>query len=317
MATIEESIIIKEKIFLKAKELGFIDMKIAKYQTLSEEIQYYKKWISEGKNATMGWMERNFEKREDVREILPNTNSILCFSFNYFTGNIHKKESNTDIGKISRYAWGSDYHDILSEKLKEIENYIKELIPQAETKYYADTGPTLDKQWAVKSGLSWQGKNSLTISPEYGSYFFIGIIFTSAKLPNDTPIKDYCGTCTKCIQACPTNAIVDNKIVDANKCIAYWTIEAKHDIDIPEYITNNAKNWIFGCDICQEVCPWNQNKPKITEEILLKSRFENGMLEKKFIESLEQEDFSKIFKNSPIKRLKIAGLKRNSLQILK
>jgi len=308
---------IKTIIKTKSKELGFSDLKVAKYKILKDEIKNYNKWIQEGKNATMGWMERNIEKKADVRQILPETKSIITLSYNYFTGNIHPKEIQNDSGKISRYAWGSDYHDIVIEKLKLLENEIKLLLPEAVNKSYIDTGPTLDKQWAIHSGLGWQGKNSLIISKKYGSYFFIGLIFTSVDLPADEIVKDYCGTCTKCITACPTNAIIDDKIVDSRKCISFWTIEAKPDLDIPIEIAENSHNWIYGCDICQEVCPWNRHKPQISDEILFRSRIENGIISKDVIENMKQEDFSKKFSKSPIKRLKLAGLKRNSIQILK
>jgi epoxyqueuosine reductase len=308
---------IKTIIKTKSKELGFSDLKVAKYKIFVDEIKNYNEWIQEGKNATMGWMERNIEKRADVRQILPETKSIITLSYNYFTGNIHPKEIQKDSGKISRYAWGSDYHDIVIEKLRILENELKILVPDSISKSYIDTGPTLDKQWAVQSGLGWQGKNSLIISKNQGSYFFIGLIFTSVNLTADEIAKDYCGSCTKCITACPTNAIIADKIIDSSKCISFWTIEAKPDLDIPDEIKDKAQNWIYGCDICQEVCPWNRHKPKISDEILFKSRIENGIISKEVIDKMQQEEFSRKYSKSPIKRLKLAGLKRNSKQILK
>ncbi|GAB1371385.1 tRNA epoxyqueuosine(34) reductase QueG [Candidatus Kapaibacterium sp.] len=308
---------LKDKIIKRALTEGFQDIKFARYQLLSEEINRYKEWIQKNNHATMQWMERNLDKREDVALILNSVKSVIVLSYNYYTGNIYPQNFNSDQGIISRYAWGSDYHEILEAKLKTISGYINELSPNSISKYYIDTGPTLDKQWAVKSGLGWQGKNSLVISPKYGSYFFIALIFSNLEFDPDNQIKDYCGTCTKCIDHCPTNAIVDSKIIDSNKCISYWTIEAKPDIDIPEHIAENSNNRIYGCDICQEVCPWNKHKPVITDELQFISRFENGAISKSKIDQMEQDEFSAIFRKSPIKRLKLKGLKRNSRFLLK
>ncbi len=308
---------LKDKIIKRALTEGFQDIKFARYQLLSEEINRYKDWIKKNNHATMQWMERNLDKREDVALILNSVKSVIVLSYNYYTGNIYPQNFNSDQGIISRYAWGSDYHEILEAKLKTISGYINELSPNSISKYYIDTGPTLDKQWAVKSGLGWQGKNSLVISPKYGSYFFIALIFSNLEFDPDNQIKDYCGTCTKCIDHCPTNAIVDSKIIDSNKCISYWTIEAKPDIDIPEHIAENSNNRIYGCDICQEVCPWNKHKPVITDELQFISRFENGAISKSKIDQMEQDEFSAIFRKSPIKRLKLKGLKRNSRFLLK
>ncbi|MBX3044186.1 MAG: tRNA epoxyqueuosine(34) reductase QueG [Candidatus Kapabacteria bacterium] len=301
----------------KALELGFQQLSVADYRVLKNEIRNYNKWLSENMNATMNWMERNIEKREDIRQIIPEAKSVIALAHSYFTGNIHPKVQQNESGKISRYAWGSDYHDILINKMRLLENEILNFEPSARLKSYVDTGPLLEKQWASISGLGWQGKNSLIINKNFGSYFFIGIIITNLDLPSDPMAKDFCGTCTRCIDACPTKAIVNDKVVDSRKCISYWTIEAKPDIEIPDGIATNSKNWIYGCDICQEVCPWNKHKPVITSESLFKSRLEDGSLLKKEIENMEQQDFSRLFKNSPVKRLKIAGLKRNANSILK
>lgn len=300
-----------------SKEIGFQDLKIARYDILKNEIENYLIWLGNSYNSDMKWMEKNIEKKLDPRLILPNTQSVITLAYNYFTGNLHPANISSNIGKISRYALGSDYHEIVHEKLFLIEKKLKHLFPVSNSKSYVDTGPVLEKQWAVKSGLGWQGKNSLIINKNFGSYFFIGIIFTDIMLPFDNEVKDYCGSCTKCIDNCPTNAIIADKVVDSKKCISYWTIEAKPDQNIPDRIASNSQNWIYGCDICQEVCPWNKNKPEITSEKEFFSRYEKGILEKNDILNMEQEKFSSNFKKSPIKRLKLAGLKRNALQILK
>jgi epoxyqueuosine reductase len=310
----ENSILIKLE--GKSKSLGILDIKIAEYKILEDDIKNYQNWISNNHNATMSWMERNIDKRKDISLILPDVKSVIVVAYNYFKGNIHPEKLNSDEGKISKYAWGSDYHDILLPKLKELEIYLKELFPDCISKSYVDTGPLLEKKWAELSGLGWQGKNSLIINKNYGSYFFLGIILTNIKLPATKMVKDYCGSCRKCIDACPTSAIIQDKVIDSNKCLSYWTIEAKPDVVIPEHIAKNAKSWIYGCDICQEVCPWNRHKPLISAEELFNPRFDGGILKKEIITEMVQEEFSGKFKNSPIKRLKIAGLKRNFRDIL-
>jgi epoxyqueuosine reductase len=307
---------IKKQLTDKAKQLGFQDLKIAQYTLMNDEAKHYNEWIESGYNATMSWMERNIDKRHDIRLILPEAKSIITLAHSYFTDNIHPTEISSETGKISRYAWGSDYHNILKDKIILLENELKSLVPDIQIKSYIDTGPVLEKQWAVHSGLGWQGKNGLILNKKIGSYFFIAVMITNLELPSDLPVKDYCGTCTKCITACPTDAIISDKVIDSNKCLSYWTIEAKPDIEIPAEIASNAKNWIFGCDICQEVCPWNKIKPILTNDGEFQSRLENGTLSFIEIENLTQEEFSKKFKKSPVKRLKLAGLKRNARDIL-
>lgn len=308
---------VKELLRKKSEELGFLKLSVANYAKLDSELKNYIHWINSGYHATMGWMERNIDKREDISLILPNVKSVITLAYSYFTGNIYPENPEANEGLISRYAWGYDYHEVLKEKVNLIEFELKNLFPEAETKFYIDTGPVLEKQWAVLSGLGWQGKNSLVINKDFGSYFFICIIFTNIELPADETVKDYCGTCNKCINACPTDAIIADKVIDSNKCISYWTIEAKPEKTIPDDIANNSENRIYGCDICQEVCPWNKNKPKLSPEAAFQTRFKHGIIEREFIENLEQEDFSRLFKGTPVKRLKLAGIKRNATTILK
>lgn len=297
---------IKNKIKEQAVSLGFLEMKVAKYEILSNEMQNYSRWIDSGYNATMKWMEKNIDKRKNIRNILENAQSVLVFSHSYYTAINH----NGNNYKISRYAWGDDYHIILMEKLKKIENYLISFFPKCKTKSYVDTGPILEKQWAVRSGLGWQGKNSLILNKDYGSYFFIGIIITDLIFQNDEVVEDKCGTCTKCINACPTNAIIGDKVIDSNKCISYWTIEAKHDLAIPLEIRNNMNGWAFGCDICQEICPWNKNKPKLTTEKSFFPRYETNFNPEE-LKKMSTEEFNFKYKNSPIKRTKLKGILRN------
>ncbi len=307
----------KEKLRTYASELGFLDLRVARAVELEMEYEFFENWLSQGMHADMTWLERNKGKRRDIRKILGNARSVIVLNHSYFTGKEYPPDSKlTGVGgKISRYAWGDDYHDVLAEKLNEIIALIKDSNPESQNLAYVDTGPIMEKQWAVRSGLGWQGKNSLILSSEYGSYFFIGLIISSLELPVDDTVADKCGTCTKCIKACPTDAIVADAVIDSRKCISYWTIEAKHDKEIPQDIANNLNNWLFGCDICQEICPWNKNKPKLTDYIGFQPRREQMVLEHSAIERMMQDEFSERFRKSPIKRLKLLGLKRNSLAL--
>jgi len=298
---------LQSNLVIKAKEIGFTDIGFAKADILNSEIENYKSWIDMGYNADMKWMENNLDKRANPEIILPEIKSVIVTAHSYFTGIKH----NSNTGKISRYAWGDDYHKVVLEKLKVLEQFLILNVSDIKLKSYVDTGPILEKQWAKKAGIGWQGKNSLIINRGYGSYFFIGIIFTNQIFEYSKPEIESCGSCNKCINHCPTNAIIADKIVDANKCISYWTIEAKPDIPLPSEITDNLSGWSFGCDICQEVCPWNKNNPIITHDnsFYPRNNITNLLIED--IENISDEDFREKFRNSPIKRAKLAGLKRN------
>jgi epoxyqueuosine reductase len=302
---------LKEVIRQKAFEIGFQDIGFAKYELLSEEIDFYKIWLDKNLNAEMRWMEKNIDKREDVSKILPDVKSVIVLSYNYYSGYDYKDYSQGKTGKISRYAWNFDYHDIIRPKLFQLGDFITSHNQNHNFKAYVDTGPILEKIWAEKSGIGWQGKNSLIISKKFGSYFFLGIILSNMEYEYDSPVKDYCMSCTKCIDACPTNAIIEQKIIDSRKCISYWTIESKPANEFPKTIADNLTGWAFGCDICQEVCPWNKHKPKITDDFRLNPRNKETILDKNRIIKMTQEEFSERFRKSPIKRTKIAGLKRN------
>ncbi len=307
MAEININIELKQIIREQAKLLGFNKVSFAKYGLLENEIDHYKDWISKSYNADMEWMNKNFDKREDVRLILDEAKSVIVLAHSYFTNQPYTSSGN----KISRYAWGDDYHNVIINKIKLLEENIKDNYPDFSTKSYVDTGAILDKQWAIRSGLGWQGKNSLILNKDFGSYFFIGIIINNIEFENDEIEIDRCGTCKKCIDECPTGAIISNKIVDSNKCISYWTIEAKPHKELPEEIRQSLNGWAYGCDICQEVCPWNKNKPKITDELSFYPRNSETNFNYNQINEFSEDEFRLRFKNSPIKRTKLAGIKRN------
>ncbi|QLH54079.1 MAG: Epoxyqueuosine (oQ) reductase QueG [Candidatus Kapaibacterium sp.] len=288
--------------------LGFEKVGFARFRFFSKEIEKYKNWLANGYQASMNYLERNIDKRENIGLILSDVKSIIVFAHSYFTDVQHSKS----IFKISRYAWGDDYHDILEKKIRKVANFISEQVDTFKFKIYVDTGPILEKIWAVEAGIGWQGKNSLVLSQELGSYFFIGIMLTNLDVPPDTKVVDRCGECRKCIDACPTNAIVSPKVVDSRKCISFWTIEKKIHEEIPHQL--DFKGWIFGCDICQEVCPWN-SKAKITKELAFYPRNGKTNLEEEDLMKLTIENFKEVFRKSPIKRAKFEGLMKNYLHL--
>lgn len=304
------SIQTKENIRTFIKSLGFCDVGFARAEKLSNEFSFYLKWLELGYNANMKYLERNLDKRADPNAILPNAKTIIVCAYSYNTPFNH----NSDTFKISKYAWGDDYHNILLPLLRKIELKLSEIESSAKSKSYVDTGSILEKVWAVRAGIGWAGKNSLIISKKFGSFIFLGIIITTVEFPPDSPIPDHCGKCTKCIEACPTGAIIQPKVIDSRRCISYWTIEAKANEPIPDDIDLN--NWLFGCDICQEVCPWNK-KARVTYEAAFAPRYNETSLTKKFLSNLDLETFRVRFKNSPLKRPKLAGIKRNFRHILK
>ena len=298
-----------ERIKESAKKAGFELIGIAKAEAMDEEFERYQEWIASGHHATMQYMERNLEKRKDIREILPGAESVIVVGLSYYTS--HQHEEVEGHGKISRYAWGTDYHEILPVKMQEIVSVISSINPESQSKIYVDTGPIPEKQWARKAGIGWQGKNSNIISREIGSWFFLGIIITTLPLEYDKPIEDFCGTCTACLDACPTQAIIEPYTVDAGKCISYWTIEAKPHIDIPQHIAGNMENWVYGCDICQDICPWNRFSQETTVNEFY-PREQQTSFELESIMEMKQDDFSNRFRKSPVKRTKLAGLQRNA-----
>ncbi len=282
---------------------GFFKVGYAKYENLSNEISRYAKWLNEGKNAGMDWMSRNLEKREDVSLILNNVKSVISLAFLYDTPFRHDEK----LPKISRYAWGEyDYHKIIKKKLKNICNELKALDETIETKYYVDDGPLLEKVWAVNSGIGWMGKHGNVINNVAGSFFFLSEILINKELIYDVPADNLCETCRICIDACPTGAIYEEYKVDANLCISYHTIENRNEI--PSYI--DLSGWIFGCDVCQDVCPFNKKKFFTEDDRFypLKEVFNTSQNE---LAEITEEKFNVLFKNSPVKRTKYTGWKRN------
>lgn len=295
----------------KAKELGFDLIGFASAETLTNETENLKEWLAKGYNASMEYMARNIEKRFDVKNILPKARSVISLAMNYYTENHHKIESNkpTRLGKVSRYAWGKDYHLIIWKKLGLLEEELQKFDPAFECLTYVDTGPVMDKAWAARSGIGWLGKHTNIITRGMGSWVFLSTVITNYEFEYSKPMADYCGSCTACIDACPTKAIVNEYIVDANKCISFLTIENKGEI--PATFKNQFDDWIFGCDICQDVCPWNKKFSIQTNQI----EFEpagNKEISLNEIEEMTPEIFKQRFETSPIKRAKLSGLKRNA-----
>jgi len=300
------------KIKQKAYELGFEQTGIAPAEPLSGEAMRLAGWLARSYHATMHWMERNTDRRTDPQKVVPGARSVISVAVNYYTS--HEIIDHPERGKISRYAWGDDYHNIVGNRVKSLWEYIKELEPDAEGRYYVDTGPVMEKVWAMRAGIGWIGKHTNLISREYGSWIFLGEILTTLGLEYDVPTQDYCGTCRRCIDACPTGAIVDEYVLDSNKCLSYITIE--HRDAYPEYIKPNTEQWIFGCDICQDVCPWNIkfSQPAAVEGFQPRPENLNPLLVD--IVNMAQEDFSRRFRKSPVKRTKLKGLKRNARAVI-
>lgn len=297
---------IKEIITEKSFELNFSAIGFAKANPLDTQINHYNSWLSENNHGKMKYLENYIDKREDPRLLLKNAKTIIIFQQNYFWPDEFDISllSTGVYGLISRYARGSDYHKVIKQKLYIISEILDNM--GYSTKVLVDTGPVLEKQWAEIAGLGWQGKNSLVISRNIGSWFFIGTMITDAEIPPDLPSKNYCGTCTKCIDACPTGAIKQPGVIDATKCIAYWTIEVKAETNIPDNIASHAFPWVYGCDICQEVCPWNIKYQQKTNEKKFKPN--TSIIN---INEINMNSFKDIFKESPVNRLKYEGLKRN------
>ncbi len=301
-----------ELVIQKAKATGFDLVGITKAEELIVEFEKLEQWLKSGYHAGMEYMERNREKRKDVSKILSSANSVISFAVNYFNDDHHSQHNLN--GKISRYAWGKDYHLIIWAMLDELEEELKECDPGFESISYVDTGPVMDKAWADKAGIGWMGKHSNIINREFGSWIFIANIITNSVFEYTEQIPDFCGSCTACIDACPTDAIVSDYVVDSNKCISYLTIENKDEI--PEKLIGKFDGWLFGCDICQDVCPWNKkfSTPTHIKDFLHPEITEMNLEE---VLKMNETEFTKRFKLSPVKRTKLIGLKRNAEFLLK
>jgi epoxyqueuosine reductase len=290
-----------------ALEIGFTKAGVTSAEPLDEAADRFQAWVADGAHGVMQWMERRHEERRDVRKIMPDAKSILSLAINYY----HPTEidPNSD-HKISRYAWGTDYHEVVPPMLARLLEEIQALVPGAEGRYYTDTGPLLEREIAERAGIGWIGKHTSVITREAGSWVFLAEIILNIELDDDPPAEDMCGSCTRCIEACPTDAITAPYHIDARKCIAYLTIELKPEHEIPPELASKMEGWIYGCDICQDVCPWNRFAQP-TAISAFAPREEVLSLDCETIEKMEQDEFSTRFRKSPMKRAKLAGLKRN------
>lgn len=289
----------------KAKKFGFQSCGISKADFLEEDAPSLEGWLKNGFHGEMSYMENHFDKRLDPRKLVDGASSVISLSYNYFP-----KEDLASINdlKISKYAYGEDYHEVIKEILREMVAELKTEIGDFDCRVFTDSAPILERSWARKSGIGWVGKNANLITKQHGSFYFLAEIICDLELAEDFPDTDHCGTCTRCIEACPTDAIVSEKIIDGSKCISYATIELKNEI--PEHFRNRMQDWMFGCDICQDVCPWNRfAKPHHQDRFQPKDFLRN--FKKEDWKNLTQELFSEIFRKSPVKRTKFAGLKRN------
>lgn len=294
-----------------AAGFGFDHCGIAEAALLNEDARRLETWLSKGMHGSMQYMENHFDLRIDPRKLVPGAKSVITLLLNYFP---HQQQSSA-APKISKYAFGNDYHDVIRNKLKQFLLSIKDQVGEVHGRGFVDSAPVLERTWAQKTGLGWIGKNGNLINKQSGSFFFIATLIVDLELVYDNPyVKDYCGTCTKCVDNCPTDAILPDKVIDGSKCIAYFTIELK-DALIPENLKGKFKDWLFGCDICQDVCPWNRfSKPHTENGFTAIPQVLN--FTKKDWEDLTEESFKEIFKNSPIKRTRFEGIKRN-LRFLK
>ncbi len=307
MRAAERSIWIKSE----AAKLGFESCGIAKAEALDDDARRLENWLQQGFHGKMQYMENHFDLRIDPRKLVPGARSVITFTLNYYPETSQAPEA----PKIAKYAWGIDYHYVIREKLNQLLDSIREQIGAVEGRGFVDSAPVLERSWAVRSGLGWVGKNANLLTKKAGSFFFIATLITDLELEPDPPFAtDHCGSCTRCLDACPTDAIVAPTVVDGSKCISYLTIELK-DALIPTEFQDKMGGWAFGCDICQDVCPWNRfSRPHQTEAFRPIPEVLN--LSKSEWEELDEQSFKRIFKNSPIKRTKWTGIQRN-LKFLK
>jgi len=289
-----------------AAVFGFDYCGIAKAEKLDDEARRLESWLNKGFNGNMAYMNNYFDLRVDPTKLVPGAKSVITLLLNYFPD----EQQKTGVPRVSKYAYGKDYHEVIREKLKNFLKTLQQNIGEINGRGFTDSAPVLERSWAVKSGLGWVGKNGNLITKNQGSFFFIATLITDLELEPDDPFaKDYCGTCTKCIDSCPTEAILPNKVIDGSKCISYFTIELK-DMLIPDKVKGKFENNLFGCDICQDVCPWNRfSKPNTETEFTPLNEVLH--FSKNDWEELTEESFKVIFKKSPLKRSKFEGIKRN------
>ncbi len=288
-----------------AAQLGFSYCGISKAEFLEDEAPLLENWLKRGYQGKMQYLENHFDKRLDPTLLVPGAKSVISLMYNYYPEKGLTSENDL---KIAKYAYGEDYHFVVKDKLKTFFDTLRETIGDIDGRVFVDSAPVMERAWAKKSGLGWVGKNSLLLTKSAGSFFFLAEVILDLELEYDGPVKDYCGTCTACMDACPTDAIAEPYVVDGSKCISYFTIELKEEI--PAEVKGKFENWIFGCDICQDVCPWNRfsqphREQRFNPNTQLESIAQNNW------QDITEEVFQKIFKNSPVKRTKFEGLRRN------
>lgn len=292
----------------KAIELGFHKVGIAAVsEGKTTEAERLQAWIKLGYHADMKWMDH--PKRYDISLIMPEARSLVCVALNYYTP--HQRPKGEEYAKISRYSWGRDYHKVMHKKLKALSNWLQSLDGGVQARYYADTGPVQDKVWAQRAGIGWIAKNGNVITREYGSWVFLGEVVTNLQLESDRPHTEHCGSCTRCLDACPTGAITQPFVVDANRCIAYHTIENRAE-ELPQAIASRMQGWVAGCDICQDVCPWNQRFAKTTDVVDFQPYPENIAPELIELAQISDEEWEKRFPASALRRIKPEMLRRNA-----
>ncbi|MDX1364264.1 MAG: tRNA epoxyqueuosine(34) reductase QueG [Arenibacter latericius] len=293
-----------ELIKTDAKRLGFLSCGISKAEFLEEEAPRLEKWLQNNMNGEMQYMENHFDKRLDPTKLVEGSKSVISLLLNYYP----EEKQVDDTYKISKYAYGQDYHHVIKTKLRQLQEFISEEIGEVNGRAFVDSAPVLDKAWAAKSGLGWIGKNSNLLTQQVGSFYFIAELIIDLELEYDSRVTDHCGTCTACLDACPTQAIVAPYVVDGSKCISYFTIELKEEL--PSEFHGKFDDWMFGCDVCQDVCPWNRfSKPH--QEPLFNPKPELLSMTKKDWEEITEEVFRKVFQKSAVKRTKFSGLTRN------
>lgn len=290
----------------EAARLGFAQVGISKAERLEEAEQRLEDWLRQGSHGKMAYMENHFDKRVDPTKLVPGAKSVVSLLYNYHNPELQKDK---DAPKLSSYAYGQDYHHVIKPKLKELVHILESKIGKIEGRVFVDSAPVMEREWAARGGLGWIGRHTLAIHPKKGSYFFLAELIIDVAFENDQSIKDHCGTCRKCIDACPTDAISDKGyVLDGSKCISYLTIELKDEI--PNSFKGQMDNWMFGCDICQQVCPWNRFSEKHNERAF-EPHPDLLNLKKEDWQEITEEVFRDIFKKSAVKRTKFSGLKRN------
>ncbi len=296
----------KDELIKYIRNLGFDWIGFAKSKVLDKEAVLLENWLNQNYHGEMNYLERYFDMRIDPDKLVPGTNSIIVLGINYYQDQSKKSDEHPN---ISNYAYGKDYHQVIRSKTKDLIQWMRSYYGDIIARSFVDSGPVMERVWANEAGLSWSGKNTLSINPKSGSYFFLSCILTDLKFEYDHQIKDYCGTCRRCIDACPTDAFhADGYVLDASKCISYLTIELKNNI--PESFHGKMNDWIFGCDICQQVCPWNRFSTKTKETDFEELNEITNLTYTDWLD-LREDSFQQLFKNSPLKRAKLEGIKKN------